>query len=41
MEELADDSPKTYYDLQGRPLTLPHGLCIERSANGHSRKVMM
>jgi len=41
MEESADDSPKTYYDLQGRPLTLPHGLCIERSANGHSRKVMM
>ena len=37
----ADDSPKTYYDLQGRRLDDPHGLCIERSANGDSRKVFM
>lgn len=36
-----DDGPKTYYDLQGRRLDNPIGLCIERSANGHSRKVMM
>ena len=36
-----DDAPKSYYDLQGRRLTEPHGLCIERSANGHSRKVIM
>ena len=39
--ENGEDSPKSYYDLQGRPLTVPRGLCIERSANGHSRKVMM
>ena len=31
----------TYYDLQGRRLDDPHGLCIERSANGDSRKVYM
>lgn len=36
-----NDSPKTYYDLQGRRLEEPHGVCIERSANGHSRKVFM
>ena len=36
-----DDAPKTYYDLHGRRLDTPHGLCIERSANGKSRKVMM
>jgi glucuronoarabinoxylan endo-1,4-beta-xylanase len=36
-----DDAPKSYYDLQGRRLTEPHGLCIERSANGRSRKVVM
>ena len=36
-----DDSTKTYYDLQGRPLREPYGLCVERSANGHSRKVMI
>ena len=35
-----DASPKTYYDLQGRKLESPQGLCIERSANGSSRKVM-
>ena len=34
-----DDGPTTYYDLNGRPLPLPRGLCIERSANGRSRKV--
>ena len=36
-----DDTPKTYYDLQGRRLDTPRGLCIERSANGSSRKVFM
>ena len=36
-----DDAPKTYYDLHGRRLDTPHGLCIERSANGKSRKVIM
>jgi glucuronoarabinoxylan endo-1,4-beta-xylanase len=35
-----DATPKTYYDLQGRKMEHPHGLCIERSANGSSRKVM-
>ena len=35
------DGSKTYYDLQGRKLDEPHGLCIERSANGSSRKVFI
>lgn len=34
-----DESAKTYYDLQGRRLDNPHGLCIERSADGFSKKV--
>ena len=34
-----DDSPKTYYDLQGRRIDSPKGLYIERSANGTMRKV--
>ena len=34
-----DDGPKTYYDLQGRRLDHPHGLCIEKFADGSSRKV--
>jgi glucuronoarabinoxylan endo-1,4-beta-xylanase len=36
-----DNGERTYYDLQGRRLDNPRGLCIERSANGRSRKVMM
>ena len=36
-----DDASKTYYDLHGRRLDTPHGLCIERSDNGESRKVMI
>lgn len=36
-----EDGPKTYYDLHGRRLDNPHGLCIERSANGESRKVLI
>ena len=36
-----NDGPKTYYDLNGRQLREPRGLCIERSANGSSRKVLM
>ena len=36
-----NDGPKTYYDLNGRLLSEPHGLCIERSSNGSSRKVFM
>lgn len=34
-----DDGPKTYYDLLGRRLDHPHGLCIEKFADGSSRKV--
>ena len=41
VEMSEDDTPKTYYDLQGRRLDTPQGLCIERSASGRSRKVMM
>ena len=36
-----DDGPVTYYDLLGRPIDNPQGLCIERSASGASRKVYM
>ena len=34
-----DDAPKTYYDLQGRRIDHPHGLCLEKFADGSSRKV--
>ncbi len=37
----SDEGPKTYYDLQGRRLDSPHGMCIERSPDGTSRKVYM
>ena len=37
----ADASKKTYYDLSGRRLQSPRGLCIERSADGSSRKVII
>ena len=37
----ADAGAKTYYDLQGRRLNNPHGVCIERSADGTSRKVIV
>ena len=33
------EGPTTYYSLQGRRLDHPHGLCIERTASGTSRKV--
>ncbi len=36
-----DDGPKTYYDLQGRRINNPRGLCIERSANGKAVKVFI
>ena len=32
---------KTYYDLQGRRLAQPKGLCIEQNADGSSRKVFI
>jgi glucuronoarabinoxylan endo-1,4-beta-xylanase len=35
------DGPKTYYDLQGRRQDAPHGICVERSADGNSRIIMM
>ena len=41
VDKIEDDDIKTYYDLHGRRLDTPHGLCIERSTNGKSRKVMM
>lgn len=41
IEKSVEDGPKTYYDLQGRRLETPHGVCIEKSANGHSRKIMI
>ena len=28
-----------YYDLQGRPMAIPHGLCVERWEDGSSRKI--
>ena len=31
--------PTTYYDLHGRRLNTPKGLCIEKSADGSSRKI--
>ena len=34
-----EEGPKTYYDLHGRRLDTPTGLCIERSPDGTSRKV--
>ena len=39
MEQTDNEGPKTYYDLSGRRLTKPHGLCIEKSSDGSSRKV--
>jgi glucuronoarabinoxylan endo-1,4-beta-xylanase len=35
-----DNQEKTYYNLQGRRLQTPKGLCIEKSADGSSRKVL-
>ncbi|MBR5963019.1 MAG: endo-1,4-beta-xylanase xyn5A [Bacteroidaceae bacterium] len=36
-----DNDTKTYYDLLGRQTFEPHGIVIERSSDGRSRKVMM
>ena len=33
------DDTKVYYDIHGRRLDTPKGLCIEKSADGSSRKV--
>jgi len=34
-----DERPAIFYDLQGRRLDHPQGLCIERKADGSTRKV--
>ena len=36
-----DADSNTYYDLHGRRMENPHGLCIERHADGTSRKVFL
>ena len=41
LKQTETDDHKTYYDLHGRRLQAPSGLCIERSADGSSRKVIM
>ncbi|MBR4897556.1 MAG: endo-1,4-beta-xylanase xyn5A [Prevotella sp.] len=38
-EAIRKDAPKVYYDLHGRRLPAPKGICIERSADGTSRKI--
>ena len=35
------DGPKTYYDLHGRLMDTPKGLCIEKRADGSTRKVLL
>ena len=40
MKRTEQDGPKIYYDLRGRRLESPHGLCIERSADGSSKKII-
>ena len=40
-QQAADVRTKEYYDLHGRRLENPHGLCIERYADGFSRKVFV
>ena len=35
------DGPKTYYDLHGRLLDVPKGMCIEKRADGSTRKVIL
>ncbi len=37
----ADVDSKTYYDLQGRRLARPQGLCIERGTDGTSKKIFI
>jgi len=41
LKQTDNAGPKTYYDLQGRRLENPQGLCIERRADGTSRKVII
>ena len=42
IEELTqteDVEVKAYYDMQGRRLNTPRGMCIEKRSDGTSRKV--
>lgn len=41
VSQSAADGPATYYDLQGRRLDVPRGLCIEKRSDGTSRKVVL
>ena len=41
VKKASNDGPKTYYDLVGRKLDNPHGVCVERSADGSSRIVLL
>ena len=41
VKESVADGPKTYYDLHGRLLDTPKGLCIEKRADGSTRKVVL
>ena len=40
LSQKEEDGPKTYYDLRGHQLQTPKGLCIEKLADGSSRKVV-
>ena len=41
VKESVADGPKTYYDLHGRLLDVPKGMCIEKRADGSARKVIL
>ena len=41
VKQSAADGPMTYYDLHGRRLDVPKGICIEKRSDGTSRKVVM
>ncbi|MBO7467235.1 MAG: endo-1,4-beta-xylanase xyn5A [Bacteroidaceae bacterium] len=41
IKETTGEDKKYYYDLLGRPINEPKGICIERSSDGTTRKVMM
>lgn len=41
VKQSATDGPKTYYDLHGRRLDVPKGICIEKRSDGSTRKVLL
>ena len=41
LKQTNHEGTKTYYDLQGRRQDNPRGVCVERSADGRSRIVVM